>query len=155
MTIMTTGNKIVPIVDYIARPDWTGRPDWQFDKSVANTGLKVSLGIRSKPWTVKKKNCIEDWPFLFMQKEPCTKTNKKISIRTTYFGHSFFIIYIFVLFIILDPTGWPAILATPLFPYVPEWRKTTESWTGPLKWQRTKLATLKKWQSPELAPPKL
>ena len=24
-------------------------------------------------------------------------------------------------------TWWPAILATPLFPHVPEWRKTTES----------------------------
>ena len=44
-----TGLKIVPIADNIARPDWTGRPDRQFDKSVANTGLKVSLGIRSKP----------------------------------------------------------------------------------------------------------
>ena len=25
------GDKIVPIADYIVRPDWTGRPDWQFD----------------------------------------------------------------------------------------------------------------------------
>ena len=68
---MTTGHKIVLIADYIARPDW------QFDKSVANTGLKLSLGILSKPWMVKKKNCIEYWLFLFKEKEPCTKNKQK------------------------------------------------------------------------------
>ena len=56
--------------------------------SVANTFVSVlelgqnlfclSLGIRSKPLTVKEKNYVEHWPLLFKQKVLC-QTKKQSS----------------------------------------------------------------------------